>query len=226
MALKFYYHPLASFCHKVMIALYENEIPFDPVIVDFGDPRSTADFKAVWPIAKMPVLVDEERGATVAESTIVIEYLDAFRPGPIRLIPKDPDAAWRVRFWDRFFDHYVHHPMQKIVGESLRPSDSGDPFGVDQARTQLVQSYDYLEGMLTPGEWVAGEDFTMADCAAAPALFYANIVLPFSEAHRSLRAYLARLMRRSSFARALEEAEPYFDMYPLTPKPTRVPPSA
>lgn len=221
MSLKLYFHPLASFCWKALIALYENGAPFQPVIVDLMDPQSAAAFKAVWPIGKFPVLRDEARGCTVAESTTVIEYLDAFYPGATRLIPKDLDAAWRARMWDRFHDEYVHKPMQKIVTDHLRPEDKRDLLGVQQARAQLGESYDFLEQETEGRRWAIGEEFTLADCSAAPALFYANTVEPFGN-RKSMSAYFDRLLDRASFARVLTEAEPYFSMFPLESKPQRI----
>src|SRR5262245_51778285 len=219
MTLKLYFHPLASFCHKALIALYESGTPFERVLVDPGDERSRAAFQAVWPMAKMPVLRDEARNRTVAESTIVIEYLDTFYPGPRRLLPADPDRAWQTRMWDRFYDHYIQEPMQKIVADRLRPSGKEDPFGVQQARALLHQAYAVIESTMEAKTWAIGEDFTLADCAAAPALFYANTVSPVPGEHKQLSAYLDRLMRRASFARVLEEAEPYFGLFPLDEKP-------
>ena len=134
MTLKLYYHPLASFCHKVLIALYEKDIAFTPVIVDFGNPNSAAAFRKVWPMAKMPALVDEETGQTVAETSIVLDYLERRFPQEPILLPADPDDALQVRFWDRFYDFYVELPMQKIVTDRLRPEGANDAFGVEQAR--------------------------------------------------------------------------------------------
>jgi glutathione S-transferase len=219
MPLKLYFHPLASFCHKALIALYEGSISFEPILVDLGDEESRSAFRAVWPMAKMPVLRDEARNRTVAESTIVVEYLDVYYPGATRFIPVDPDRAWQTRMWDRFYDHYVQEPMQKIVADRLRPRDEVDPFGVRQAKTQLRQAYDTLEPTMHAKIWAMGDDFTLADCAAAPALFYANTVAPFEGAHKNLSAYLDRLMGRASFARVLKEAEPYFGLFPMDEKP-------
>lgn len=221
---KFYYHPLASFCWKPLIAFYENGTAFEPVVVDLMDEASAATFHAVWPMLKFPVLRDDERGHTVAESPIVIEYLDAHLPGSVRFIPEDPDLAWQARMWDRFYDSYVHEQMQKIVLDKLRPADGDDPTGVAMARQQLRQSYDILEERMAGREWAVGGSFGLADCAASPALFYANTVEPFSATHRELTAYLGRLMRRPSFARVLKEAEPWFGNFPLDPKPTAAPP--
>ena len=215
MTLKLYFHPLASFCHKVLIPLYENDTPFEPVVVDLADPASSAAFRAVWPMAKMPALRDDARGHTAAESTIVIEYLDAHYPGKVRFVPDDPDAAWRTRLWDRVFDHYVELPMQKIVGDRLRPEDKRDPFGVEQAKEQLRGVYPTIERELGSRPWIMGDAFTLADCSAAPALFYANILVPFDPGQKALIAYLDRLMARPSFARVLQEAKPYFKFFPF-----------
>jgi glutathione S-transferase len=219
MSLKLYCHPLASFCHKVLIAFYENDIPFEPVIVDPSDETSSAAFRAVWPMAKMPVLRDDARGHTVAESTIIIEYLELHCPGTTRLLPADPDGAWQTRMWDRFYDHYVQEPMQKIVTDRLRPAGRNDVYGVEQAKASLDQAYEVIEQQMAAKTWMMGESFTLADCAAAPALFYANTVVPFGESQEKLTAYLGRLMARPSFARVLDEAQPYFALFPLDKKP-------
>lgn len=219
MTLALHYHPLASFCWKALIALYENDTPFERVIVDFGNPQSRDAFYALWPIGNMPVLVDKARGATVGESTIVIDYLDTYYPGRSGLIPADPDAAREARFWDRIYDTYVHHPMQQIVGDRLRPEGKGDAFGVEAARTRLREIYGFLNKAMDGKTWAIGDDFTVADCAASPALFYANTIVPFDPAQRHLKSYLDRLVGRPSFRRVLEEAEPYFKNFPLDPKP-------
>jgi glutathione S-transferase len=219
MSLTLHFHPFASFCWKALIALYENAIPFERVVVDFGDERSREAFRAVWPPMKMPVLRDETRNHTIAESTIVVEYLDLHYPGRTQLIPQDADDAWQARMWDRVYDHYVHEPMQKIVVDGLRPAGAGDSHGVEQARAQLVGSYELLERQMEGKTWAIGSDFTLADCAAAPALFYGDTVVPFGAAHGNLRAYLDRLMARPSFARVLDEARPYAGLFPLEQKP-------
>jgi glutathione S-transferase len=217
--LKLYFHPLASFCHKALIALYERGVAFEPVIVDLGDEASSAAFRAVWPVAKMPVLRDEARGHTVAESTIIIEYLDAHHPGEPRFVPADADRAWQTRMWDRFYDLYVQEPMQKIVTDRLRPAGRNDSHGVEQAQMQLRQAYGLIETEMASKTWAIGDDFTLADCAAAPALFYANTVAPFGDEQKNLRAYFDRLTARRSAARVLEEAEPYFALFPMERKP-------
>jgi len=218
-SLKLYFHPLASFCHKALIALYENGVPFEPVIVDLGNEKSATDFRKVWPMAKMPVLRDESRDRTVAEATIVIEYLDTYYPGPTRFLPADPDRAWQTRFWDRFYDNYVEHPMQQIVTDRLRPAGANDGVGVEQAKQQLLEAYRIAEPALQSKTWAMGDDFTLADCSAAPALFYANTVVPFGRNDKNLSGYLDRLMARPSFARVLAEAEPYFNLFPMEKKP-------
>jgi glutathione S-transferase len=221
MVLKLYFHPLASFCHKALIALYENGTPFEPILVDLANEASRAVFREVWPMAKMPVLRDETRDRTVAESSVVIEYLDAFYPGATRFLPSDPDRAWQTRLCDRFYDHYVQEPMQRIVTDRLRPAGDSDAYGVEQAKLQLLEAYKVAEPMMQSKAWAMGDDFTLADCAAAPALFYANTVMPFGQAEKNLSAYLDRLMARPSFARVLEEAQPYFSLFPMENKPRR-----
>ena len=214
MSLTFHFHPLASFCWKPLIAFYENEIPFTPVIVDLGDEQSRAAFLKVSPTGKMPALRDEARKRTVLESTIVIEYLAAHYPGPVELIPADIDLALAVRQADRFYDFYVQAPMQKIVGDRLRPQDNTDPFGVEEARAQLRNAYAIVEEEMRSKIWAAGHSFTMADCAASPALFYANKVEPFGDKYPAVKRYHDRLLMRPSFARVIEEAQPYFKFFP------------
>jgi glutathione S-transferase len=212
--LTLHFHPLASFCWKALVALYENDTPFEPLIVNLGDPASTAAFKALWPIGKMPVLQDRKRDRIVPESTIIIEYLAQHWPGPVALVPADPDRARQTRLTDRFYDLYVHEPMQKIVTDKLRPAGRNDGFGVEQARAQLAVSYGMIEQDMAAKTWAMGEDFTLADCAAAPALFYADKVAPLGTAYPNAAAYLARLLARPSFVRTVEEAQPYFKYFP------------
>jgi glutathione S-transferase len=215
MALKLYYHPLASFCHKVLIALYENETAFDGEIVDLADEASSAEMLSFWPVGKIPVLRDERRRETVPETSVIIEYLGQHYPGSVPLLPADPALALQARLWDRFFDLYVNVPMGKIVTDRLRPSGQNDAVGVEQARDTLRRAYALAERQLQRGPWAIGDMFSMADCAAAPALFYADIVLPFSASHPNIAAYFNRLVERPSFARTLEEARPYFSNFPL-----------
>ncbi|WP_029077563.1 glutathione S-transferase family protein [Bradyrhizobium sp. th.b2] len=214
MSLTLHYHPLSSFCWKALVALYENGALFTPNLVNLGDAAQRAALLALWPIGRFPVLRDETRGETVPESSIVIEYLDRHYPGAVALIPEDQELALQTRLRDRFLDLYVHLPMQRIVGDRLRPADTKDPHGVAEARAQLRTSYAILEQQLAHGGWMMGERFSLADCAAAPALFYGNKVEPFGDGHPHLAGYLARLQARPSFARVLGEAEPYFGMFP------------
>jgi glutathione S-transferase len=214
MALKLYMHPLASYCWKALTALYENDTPFEPHIVDLGDATSRAEFLKVWPIGKFPVLRDDTRDRTIPEATIIIEYLAQHYPGKTALVPADADLARQMRLRDRFFDLYVHEPMQKIVGDKLRPAGKNDSFGVEQARAQLQTSYTMIDSDMASKTWVMGEEFTMADCAAAPALYYANLVMPLTQTHANAARYLQRLKERPSFARVVREAQPYFHLFP------------
>jgi glutathione S-transferase len=219
MSLKLYFHPLASFCWKALVALYENDTPFEPHIVDLADAGSRSDFTKIWPLAKFPVLRDEARNRTVAEATVIIEYLDATYPGPTRFVPADADRAWQTRMWDRVYDHYIHEPMQKMVTDRIRPEGQNDPHGVEQARAQIREAYALVDREIGSKRWAMGRDFSLVDCAAAPALAYATIVVPFDATHKNLPAYLERLRERPSFARVLAEAEPYFKFFPMEQKP-------
>ena len=214
MSLTLHYHPLSSFCWKALIALYENDVPFTPNSVNLGEPTERAALLQLWPIGKFPVLRDDARGETVPESSIIIEYLDTHYPGRTRFIPADPGPALQTRLRDRFYDLYVHLPMQKVMGDRLRPVDKRDPHGVEEARVQLKTSYRMIEGQMAGNTWAIGEAFGLADCAALPALFYANMAEPFGGTHRNLTAYFERLKARPSVARVMKEAEPYFSMVP------------
>jgi glutathione S-transferase len=219
MSLTLHYHPLSSFCWKVLIALYENETKFTPHIVDLGNAESRAAFLALWPIGKFPVLRDETRKSTVPESTIVIEYLAQHYPGRIPLLPGDPDRARQARLQDRFFDLHLHMPLQQVVGDRLRPADKRDPYGVEQAKRRIHLALDMIDADMAAKasagqDWAMGEVFTLVDCAAMPALHYADKVLPFASSHPNATAYLNRLKQRPSVARVLTEAEPYAHLFP------------
>ena len=214
MSLKLFFHPLSSFCHKVLIALYENDTAFEPHIVDLGNEISRAEFLQVWPIGKFPVLRDEARHQTIPESSIIIEYLAQHYPGKAALVPADADLARETRLRDRYYDLHVQVPMQKIVGDRLRPEGKNDPHGVGQAKASLMTAYTMIEQDMATQTWAMGDQFSMADCAAAPALFYANMVLPFSDTHKNVATYFDRLMQRPSFIRVLKEAQPYFKLFP------------
>jgi glutathione S-transferase len=213
MSLRLYYHPLSSFCQKVLTALYENDTPFEREVVNFMDPQEDAAFRKLWPLRRFPILRDEARDKLVPESTTIIEYLDLLFPGRTRLIPADPELAWGTRFWDRFLDLYIHVPMQKIVTDRLRPNGNNDPFGVDQAKQLIETAYGLLDQHMASGEWVNEAGFSMADCAAAAPLRFADMQVPIG-AHKNLAAYLERLQARPSFARVWKEAEPYLAMVP------------
>lgn len=211
MTLRLYAHPFSSYCQKVLIALYENSTPFEYLTLD--DAKNGADLEALWPIKKFPVLIDQ--GRAILEASIIIEYLDLHHSGPVRLIPEDPRAALEVRLMDRFFDNYVMTPMQKIVGDRLRPEQDRDPYGVTEARVMLDKAYDWLDRTLADREWAAGATFSLADCAAAPALFYADWAHPMGEKFPRVRDYRRKLLAQPSFARAVDEARPYRPYFPL-----------
>jgi len=220
MALKLYYHPLSSYCHKALIALYENDIPFEPVVVDLSDAASAAPMRALWPIGKFPVLHDEDRGHAIAEATVIIDYLDTHY-ARTRMIPADADGAWQARMWDRFFDLYVMEKQGKLVEDNLRPADTRDPYGVAKAKEALEKSYAIIESKLL-GEnraWALGDDYSIVDCAASPSLFYASLAVPITDTTPKLKAYYERLVRRPSYLRALKAAEPFFDWVPMDIKP-------
>jgi glutathione S-transferase len=219
MSLTLYYHPLSSFCMKALTALYEGGVEFTPHLVDLGNPEAADAFRKIWPPGTFPVLRDAVRENVIPESTIIIEYLSQYFPEKCGLLPADAEAARQTRFWDRFYDLNVHVPMQKIVTDKLRPAGGNDAFGVEQARKSLRISYGIIDAHMaylakeTSAPWATGDSYTMADCAASPALYYANLVAPL-DAHANAAAYLTRLKQRPSFARVLKEAEPYFAMFP------------
>lgn len=214
MSLTLYMHPLASYCWKVLLALYENETPFEKHIVNLGDEGERTSFRKLWPIGKFPVLRDTANDRVIPESSSIIEYLAEFFPGNVALVPRAAEAAREARLRDRIYDLYVHDPMQKIVTDKLRPQGKSDPYGVELARAQLTTSYAMLDREFMSKTWAAGETFTLADCAAAPSLYYANLVQPFIAPYPNLGAYMKRLLERPSFVRVLTEAEPYFAQFP------------
>ena len=213
MSLNLFAHPLSSYCQKVFIAFYENETHFHLKMLSGDDAKTGREFAELWPIGRMPLLRDGDR--TVVESTIIIEHLSLHHPGPVQLIPSDPKAALEARFMDRVFDNYIQTHQQKVVFDALRPPEQRDPHGVAYARGQLETSYRWLNNRMEGRVWAAGDSFSLADCAAAPALFYADWTqaIPVDLTH--LHAYRARLLKRPSFARAVDEARPYRHMFPL-----------
>lgn len=212
MSLKLYAHPFSSYCQKVLIALYENPIPFEWRMLA-GDEKTAAEHAARWPLKRMPMLVDGDR--TVAEASIIIEHLGLHHPGPVRLIPEDLRAALEVRMMDRCFDNYVMTPVQKIVADSIRAVENRDAYGVAEARQMLDTAYRWLDHAMAGRTWAAGDAFSLADCAAAPALFYADWTHPIGAGFPKVRAYRQRLLARPSFARAVDEARPYRRLFPL-----------
>jgi glutathione S-transferase len=211
MALTLYAHPFSSYCQKVLMALWENDIPFEYRHLEAAGAAEAR--AALWPLGRFPVLVDD--GRMVAESSIIIEHLQIHHPGPVRLLPDMAEAALEVRFLDRFFDMYVMSEMQKPVLEAVHHRGARQEAAQAEAEKGLETAYTWLEGLLAGRVWAAGERFSMADCAAAPALFYADWVHPIAADYPRLRAYRGRLLARPSFARAVEEARPYRGYFPL-----------
>jgi glutathione S-transferase len=208
---RLYAHPFSSYCQKALIALYENQTPFDYRSLE--DAQANAELAALWPMRRFPVLVDGDR--TVIEASCVIEYLDLHYPGPMKLIPENRDTALEVRMLDRFFDNYVSTPQQKVVADRLRPESDRDPYGVNEARAVLETAYAWLDERMAKREWATGSAFTLADCAAAPFLFYADWTHPIDAGFAHVRAYRERLLARPSFKRAVDEARPYRAYFPL-----------
>ena len=208
---RLYAHPFSSYSQKALIALYENQTPFD--YRNLEDPQANAELTRLWPMRRFPVLV--HGGRTIVEATCVIEYLDLHFPGPAKLIPDDRDTALEVRMLDRVFDHYVSTPQQKVVLDRLRPEAERDPCGVRDAFAMLEASYAWLDERLAGREWAAGNAFTLADCGAAPFLFYVDWTLPIDARFSHVRAYRARLLARPSVKRAVDEARPYRAYFPL-----------
>ena len=213
MALQLYFHPFSSYCQKALIALYENAIPFEPQVLGAPDDPATKRLAQLWPIKRFPVLVDGDR--TIVEASCIIEYLGLHRPGPVRLIPADPKAALEVRMLDRFFDNYISTPQQKIVFNAIRLEADRDAYGVREAREMLDTAYAWLDKKMADREWAAGKDFSLADCGAAPFLFYADWTHPIGDAYPHVTAYRKRLLARPSFARAVDEARPFRGYFPL-----------
>ena len=212
MHLKLYGHPFSSYCQKALIALYENDIPFEFLVLGPGNEQAAAEHGRLWPLRRMPVLVDG--GRTIVEASIIVEYLQLNHPGRVHLLPGERRRGTAVRMLDRFFDNYVMTPMQKIVADCIRAAEVRDPYGVAEAHALLDAAYAWLDGTLQGRTWAAGGDFSLADCAAAPALFYADWVHPIGAAHANVRAYRSRLLARPSFARAVDEARPYRSLFP------------
>jgi glutathione S-transferase len=210
--LRLYAHPFSSYCQKVLTALYENGTAFAYRMLGPEDPTAMTELEARWPFRRFPVLVDG--GHSIVESSIIIEHLALHHPGPATLIPREARAALEARMMDRFFDNYVMTPMQKIVSDCIRPAANRDAYGVREARAMLDTAYRWLNDRLGEQEWAVDSGFSLADCAAAPSLFYADWVHPIDSRLANARAYRQRLLARPSFARAVDEARPYRHFFP------------
>lgn len=208
-----YAHPFSSYCQKALTALYENGTDFEYRLLDHTNAEVMAEFTARWPIRRFPILLDGER--TIVEASIIIEYLGLHYPGPVKLIPDDPAAAVEVRMLDRFFDNYISTPQQKIVFDAIRAEADRDPYGVAEARAMLERAYAWLDRHMEGRTWAAGEAFTLADCGAGPFLFYADWTHAIDPAFANVRAYRQRLLARPAFARAVDEARPFREFFPL-----------
>jgi glutathione S-transferase len=213
MPLKLYAHPFSSYCQKALVAIYENGTPFEWKMLSPEQPEVYAEFADLWPLRRFPILVDGKR--TITEASTIIEYLDLYYPGPAPMLPEDRKAALEVRAMDRFFDNYISTPQQRIVFDVLRPGGQRDPCGVTDCRQMLDTAYAWLDKTMAGREWAAGERFSLADCGAAPFLFYADWTHPIPDAFTHVHAYRRRLLARPSFARAVDEARPYRPLFPL-----------
>lgn len=211
MTLKLYAHPFSSYSQKALIALYENQTPFELRLLESDE--SMKELEALWPMKRFPVLADADR--TVIEATSIIEHLDLHHPGPARLIPEDPQIALDARMMDRFFDNYISTPQQKVVFNSIRPEGTHDEYGVAEARAMLETAYAWLDKKMAGREWAAGDAFSLADCGAAPFLFYADWTHAIDPAFSNVWAYRKRLLARPSVVRAVDEARPYRNYFPL-----------
>lgn len=212
MTLELFAHPFSSYCQKALIALYENDTPFTLRLLD-NSPATSEAFAALWPLKKFPLLKDDDK--VVPEASIIIEHLQVYHPGPVRLIPSDPAKALETRFMDRVFDNYVSTLQGNIVFDAIRTEENRDPYGVNLWRASLESSYAWLETRMADRQWAIGDEFTLADCAAGPALFYADWTHEIGPQFKNVRAYRARLNARPSFARCIEEARQYRSYFPL-----------
>ena len=213
MSLELFAHPFSSYCQKALIAFYENDILFNFRMLSPDEPANGAEFARLRPIQRFPILVDD--GRTILEATSIIEHLQARHPGPVRLIPDDPQAAVEVRMLDRVFDNYVMTPQGKCVFNAIRPEADRDPYGVAEARRMLDTAYAWLDERMAGREWAVGVSFSLADCAAAPSLFYADWTHAIGPQFANVHAYRARLLARPSFARAVDGGRPYRHFFPL-----------
>nr|WP_283938307.1 glutathione S-transferase family protein [Sphingomonas brevis] len=207
-----YGHPFSSYCWKVQIPLDADGTPYTYKNIDPSNPGVMDELRSLWPIGKFPVLVDD--GRLIAETSCIIEYLQTHHPGPNVWIPDGEDGL-RVRFLDRFFDLHIQGNMQPSVNHALRPEGCGDSYGAEKGLKALRIAYDWLEENLPDSEWAAGDRFTLADCAAAPALFYADWVDEIGDGRPRLKAYRARLLAHPAVSKSVEGARPYRPYFPL-----------
>jgi glutathione S-transferase len=210
MPLTLYAHPFAAYCWKVLIALYENATPFGYRVVE--DAAGWAELESLWPIKKFPLLKDGK--AAIIESSIIVEYLMLHHPGATRMIPVNDDTALHVRFMDRVFDNYVMTPMNTLVIDRMRSQNERDAKGVADAKEMLDVAYGWLEKQVRQEQWLCGDEFSLAECSSAPALFYADWVHPIGDRFPGVRAYRRRVLARPSVARVVDEARPYRKLFP------------
>ena len=213
MTTQFFAHPFSSYCQKVLIALYENDTPFTFRMLSRDEPENGAEFARLWPIGKFPLLLDG--GRTILEATTIIEHLEVHYPGAVPLIPRDPDLAVEVRMMDRVFDNYVMTPQGKCVYDALRAPEARDAKGVADAKAMFDTVYAWLDARMAGRQWAVADNFSLADCAAGPSLFYADWTHAIPAHLANLHAYRRRLLARPSFARAINEARPYRSYFPL-----------
>lgn len=209
--MKLYAHPFSSYCQKAIVAFYETDTPFE--LRHLEAPGVAEEMAALWPLKRFPVLKDGD--TTVVEATAIIEYLAATRPAAAWLVPADPVAAVEVRMMDRIFDNYVNGPQQAFIYDALRPEDQRHPASVTEAAAMFDRIYAWLDERMRGGEWATDHGFTLADCGAGPALFYADWTYPIPERFEALRAYRVRLLARPAMARAVDEARQYRSYFPL-----------
>jgi glutathione S-transferase len=213
MTLQLFGHPFSSYTQKALIAFYENDTPFEFRMLSSDEPENGAEFARLWPIQRFPILVDGDR--TILEATTIIEYLEAHHPGRTVLIPRDPAEAVEVRMMDRVFDNYVMTPQGGIVFNAIRQEKDRDPYGVEQNRKMLETAYAWLDQRMTGRSWAVGDSFTLADCAAAPSLFYADWTHRIDPKFGALLAYRQRLLAHPSVVRAVDGGRPYRHFFPL-----------
>ena len=215
MSLVLHLHPLSSYCQKVVVGLHELDAPFEAITVNLMDPSARAAFESLWPTAKIPLMEDKNQGRVIPESSIMLEYAQRYARKGATLLPSDLDAQLEARLWDRLFDNYVMTPMQKLVGDRIRPETERDARVVAEARNTLQMAYGMIDRHMSDRTWAVCEEFSLADCAAAPSLFYAGIASPWSADLQHLAAYFERLLGRESVRRALADARPHFEYFPF-----------